>query len=261
VINATIACLQRLSTATNPEIVEWACPVPYFGDPKRAAVATVGINPSNKEFVGDDHEPLVGLQQRLPSRHALGLVHWTDAGPREVRAIDDACRRYFDGNSYDRWFGVLEDVLSLSGSTYYGLGADACHLDLVPFATSRKWGQLPTTVRAALSQDSADLFGRLLADSAVESLILNGRSVVETFESIGDLQLIRATRPEWSLPRAIGEDVAGVAYLGTIDVFGGYDLGRSIKVVGFNHNLQSSYGVTTSVKRTIAEWVAGERSR
>ena len=41
-----------------------------------------------------------------------------------------------------------------------------------------------------------------------------------------------------------------------IDTLAGYQLGRDLLVLGFNHNLQSSYGVTTTALAAIREWVA-----
>lgn len=256
-ISATIECLDLLSDSPHKEIVEWACPVPFFGDPSRARVATVGLNPSNKEFVDDALDPLTGSQQRLPTIASLGLERWADAGSREVRRIDDACRRYFDGNAYSRWFDVLEELVRGLGTTFYGLSASACHLDLIPFATERKWGELTLAARRALTQECSGLFARVLADSDVSALILNGRSVVETFEIEGGLRLEQTIRPDWSLPRAT-IPVTGIAYSGSIDCFDGYDLGRSVRVLGYNHNLQSSYGVTSAVKAAIRNWLIEE---
>ena len=33
-----------------PSVIEWACPVPFFGRAERARIASVGLNPSDKEF-------------------------------------------------------------------------------------------------------------------------------------------------------------------------------------------------------------------
>jgi len=49
--------------------------------------------------------------------------------------------------------------------------------------------------------------------------------------------------------------VAGVAYRGSINNISGIELGRSIEVLGFNHNIQSSFGVTTQVRKSIQEWI------
>ena len=34
------------------------------------------------------------------------------------------------------------------------------------------------------------------------------------------------------------------------------DLGRDVYILGYNHNIQSSYGVTSSVRTSIQEWIS-----
>ncbi|MGW0454520.1 hypothetical protein [Gordonia sputi] len=60
-------------------VLEWASPVPVFGDLKTARIATVGINPSNREFVDRSGEELVGRARRLTTLTSLGLPDWTHA--------------------------------------------------------------------------------------------------------------------------------------------------------------------------------------
>jgi hypothetical protein len=48
----------------------------------------------------------------------------------------------------------------------------------------------------------------------------------------------------------------GFAYEGVVEDLAGMDLGRRVVVLGFNHNLQSSYGVTAAVIKGISRWVA-----
>jgi len=50
--------------------------------------------------------------------------------------------------------------------------------------------------------------------------------------------------------------VAGVAYHGITNTLSGIPLGRDLLVLGFNHNLQSSFGVTSKVLREIRHWIA-----
>jgi len=61
--------------------------------------------------------------------------------------------------------------------------------------------------------------------------------------------------PSWSLPRTGGASVAGLSYSAVVDNVGGLRLDRKLLVLGYNHNLQSSFGVTTDVVRAIGEWV------
>ncbi len=65
----------------------------------------------------------------------------------------------------------------------------------------------------------------------------------------------------WELPRNSGRPVTGLSYYGTIDSIGGYALDRHVTVLGFNHNLQSSFGVTSGVLSAIRSWVADEAAR
>ena len=62
--------------------------------------------------------------------------------------------------------------------------------------------------------------------------------------------------PSWALARKSTTDVNGLAYRGQIDSLAGVNLRRNILVLGFNHNLQSSFGVSTQIVVAIRDWVA-----
>ena len=144
-------------------------------------------------------------------------------------------------------------MLCAGGASYYD--STACHLDLVAYATSTKWGLLPSEVRDDLVRRGRSTIAELIRDSAVEVLVLNGRSVVSEFVSFADASLVAREVPGWTLPRSSGAGVLGIAYEGLIDTVGEVTLDRSIRVIGYNHNLQSSFGVTTKVMQRIGEWV------
>ena len=149
-----------------------------------------------------------------------------------------------------RWNEILLKIRR----TFYGEYPSACHLDLVPYATTAKWGLLPTEDRRELVRANADTLGLLLRESSVEALILNGRSVVSHFEASSGVSLGAVPMPEWGLFRRNGKPVVGIAYLGEVDRVGSVQLMSSIRVVGYNHNLQSSFGVTSKVIEAIAAW-------
>ena len=48
----------------------------------------------------------------------------------------------------------------------------------------------------------------------------------------------------------------GFAYKGVVDTLSGIMLGHEVLVLGFNHNLQSSFGVTTNLIHKIRTWIA-----
>jgi hypothetical protein len=86
-------------------------------------------------------------------------------------------------------------------------------------------------------------------------LVLNGRAVVDAFERASGIELEEIKMPAWDLTRPSGR-VRGLAYRGEVSEIAGVPLGRTISVAGFNHNLQSSFGVTTAAMTAIGQWLA-----
>lgn len=241
-------------------VIPWSSPVPSFGDIERAELATLGLNPSNREFVDEAGDELVGPDRRFETLRSLQIDRWADARPRHLDAIAKSCQRYFTSNPYDGWFKRLDGIVRGAGVTFYGEQGRACHLDLVPYATSRKWTGLTGHEKRNLFQSSADTLGLLLRASRIKVLVLNGSTVVANFEKMSGQALAQREMARWSLPRASSAHVRGVAYSGKVRRFGAIDLGRDIRVLGFNHNIQSSFGVTRSVIGAISSWVAQNAS-
>jgi hypothetical protein len=234
-------------------IIPWGSPVPAFGDLAASSVATLGLNPSNREFVDEGGNELDGHNRRFHTLRSLRLRSWAEATSSHYNLIDDTCRRYFSSNPYDGWFRKLDRVISGTGTSYYS--GSACHLDLIPYATACKWTELTNAQRETLLDRVGDTLGLLLRGSPVQLLILNGRTVVDRFETMTKTRLRRRVFPSWALPRRSEPDVQGVGYEGMVDTVGGITLGRSIVVLGFNHNIQSSFGVTRGVTQAIASWI------
>jgi hypothetical protein len=197
---------------------------------------------------------LRGDQQRLPTLGSLGLVRWGEADALHLREILDACTLYFYRNPYDRWFSVLEQVFGTSGLSFYGRNPSACHIDLVPFATKTKWTLLPGEERRRLLASTGDALGSLLRDSDVEVLMLNGRAVINHFELLTNVQFDCSAMESWNLRRGDRRSVQGFAYSGVVDQVGGVTLRRRLRVYGYNHNLQSSFGISHRVVSSIGRW-------
>ncbi len=161
--------------------IPWASPVPMFGILARSRVATLGLNPSNLEFVNRKGEQLDNEQRRFHSLSSLGLEHWSMARPRDIRNVWQYCETYFQRNPYDAWFKPLNRILSGLGVSYYDQFQPACHLDLVPYATANKWSALSKEQRQGLGVIGAESLVELLRDSRIRVLILNGMGVVRSF--------------------------------------------------------------------------------
>lgn len=237
-------------------VISWGCPVPSFGDLSKAKIATLGLNPSNREFVDSKGTELDGGLRRFHTLRSLGLRRWTNAKAKHLRLINEACTRYFAHNPYDLWFKSLDDIISGTKASFYAMSAPACHLDLIPYATSCKWTDLSTRQRSALLDVAADTLGLLLRDSPVRLLILNGQTVVGNLERITGTSFERRSVRQWTLPRTSGNGVSGHAYTGVITEIAGIRLNRPVTVLGYNHNIQSSFGVTREVKNSIRGWIS-----
>jgi hypothetical protein len=242
----------------NLDVIGWGCPVPFFGHLESARLATVGINPSNREFVSIDGSELVDEARRLPTLGSLGLSSWAQADFAAQRSIILACSQYFERNPYDGWFGSLQRIIEPTGHSYYEPCSNACHLDVVPWATVTKWGTLSPAVRKELVRRASAALVNMVADSPLMMLVLNGQEVVRQFETLLEDGLQAERMSTWDLPRSSGRAVPGIAYYGRISSIAQISLKRDLLVVGYNHNLQSSFGVTTAVRDSISKWVTAQ---
>ena len=257
---ALTALLNRMDSPAlaDSNVIKWGAPVPSFGDLSSSFVATIGLNPSNREFVDDSGKELCDNDRRFHTLRSLGLSSWSDVDARHLQLIVQSCCMYFRNNPYDRWFKKLDQIVCGTAASFYSELYPACHLDLIPYATSLKWMELNQRERAVLLNATADALGLLLRDSPVRVLILNGKTVVEQFQYIAGTVLVEREMSAWSLPRESGRDVSGFGYIGKIDQMADVRLNREILVLGYNHNIQSSFGVTSKAINAIRDWVAEE---
>jgi hypothetical protein len=244
------------STFSRMDVIRWGCPVVSFGDLSTSRVATMGLNPSNREFVDESGNELEGVSRRFHTLNSLGLSSWADADARHLKLILDSCTEYFLGNPYDTWFKKLDHVVQGADASFYDPCRCACHLDLIPYATSRKWTELTAGQRSSLLAVAADTLGLLLRDSPVRVLILNGQSVVDQFQEIAGVSLDKQPMSAWTLARTLGRDVSGFAYSGVVNCVSGISFQHEILVLGYNHNLQSSFGVTKDAINAIRNWIS-----
>lgn len=257
-IYSTLAVLIRRleqAAALDTGVITWASPVAAFGDHHRARIATVGLNPSNREFVDKTGRELEGAARRFHTLGSLGLESWLDVDARHLQQIAASCASYFSGQPYDLWFKPLDYLASGIGGSFYGPKANACHLDLIPFATRRKWTKLSASQRSKLLSVAADTLALLVRDSAITVLILNGRTVVEQFQSMAGVQLLSESVPEWTLRRRGRAGVAGFGFRGRVATLCDIPLQQEVLILGYNHNLQSSFGVTREVVGALRSWI------
>ena len=236
-------------------VIEWASPILSFGNPMKSSVATLGLNPSNLEFVDFSGNELEGLSRRFHTLNSLELDGWKSLGVSAAELILEKCYKYFDNNPYDAWFKKLDFLISGAGFSYYFPFYNACHLDLVPYATEQKWSSLNSQEKLTLLEVSGNSLGLILRESNIDTLILNGQSVVDAIQIVSDITFMKEEMLGWNLPRKSIRDVSGYSYSGVVEKIGEISLGKAVKILGFNHNIQSSFGVTNIVQSEIRKWI------
>lgn len=235
--------------------IPWASPVVSFGDPTASSVATLGLNPSNLEFVDNVGNQLQAPHNRFESLDTLQAEDWNKVTKLGVQRVWDACQNYFFRNPYDQWFRRLDKLLVGTCASYYNyIGARACHLDLVPYATAEKWSAISATRRTALIELGVPSLVQAIRASSIRILVLNGSTVVKEFSRLLDPGVLDCQEmPAWALQRG---RVAGFAHIGRVTRLAGATLGRELLVLGYNHNIQSSFGVTREAVSRMSVWIS-----
>ena len=245
----------------NTAVIEWAPPIPAFGDPSTAQVATLGLNPSNREFVDQQGNELGISQRRFPNLRSLGLSQWDDITDAHIVQIATACRLYFQNNPYNRWFKPLDFILSATETSFYTPFSNAVHLDIIPYATWQKWSGLSREDKQLLAGAAGNQLGLTVRDTPATLVVLNGMAVVRAFQCLCDIHLYREEQPSWALVRSNGSATRGYSFRGATKNVGDVALGREVLVLGFNHNIQSSFGISTRICDAIRNWIRTEWSR
>nr|BAM62548.1 putative uncharacterized protein 6 [uncultured microorganism] len=221
-------------------VVRGSTPVLSFGNALDATVATLGLNPSRREFLDRNGRLLSGTARRLETLRSLGVPNLVSVSQSTLRRVINGCNNYFTVNPY-RWFDQPESTLQSVGASYYD--GSACHLDLVQWATDPTWGKIPNrTIRNRLLKEDAAFLREQLTTGSFRLLLINGRGVVRPFQRMMGISL----RPAGSVK---SRSVESRMSLGRLP-FG-------TKVIGWSVNVQSSYGVSNALRAALACRVRG----
>lgn len=217
-------------------VIPGSTPVICFGDPSRARVATIGSNPGPSAFLEDG---------KLTSRYfetleSLQIATLRQASAGAIERICARCVNYFSLPYHRQWFGPQKEIVKMADASY--LEGSACHLDLVQWATRPDWNDLSREARRKLlAADTWFLREQLENSTSIEVLLLNGKTVLRDFSNAFEQTLVPA-----------GHFVDGNV---TLRFFTGeLPLGRRVlHVIGWDKNLQGSFGITRSLKEKVLE--------
>ncbi|MHB1535641.1 MAG: hypothetical protein ACYC1D_13740 [Acidimicrobiales bacterium] len=242
----TVAMVRRPPPA-GCAVVGGSTPVVAFGDPIRAEVATLGINPSGREFLGPGGALLGGDARRLATLASLAASSTEALSDAQVRQVVDDCAAYFDRNPYWTWFEPLDALLKAATDTGYR-HRSACHLDLVQWATDPVWGQIPdVAIRERLLADGVAHLSGQLAQSNVRLVLINGATVAAQVAAtgMGDLE------PAGHL---VETSASGRKHRWTL--FAG--AGQGVTFLGWSRNLQSPSRAGPAFRDDLAGWIRSQ---
>jgi hypothetical protein len=167
----------RLRRPPSPATVPGTLPVLFFGDLFAAEIATVGLNPSDQEYVSKKGGMLTGAAQRFATLASLGAADRPSLTDPQCNAAIERMRDYYEAGKpvYGSWFNALARVVN-------GLGAgfrerSAAHLDLVQESTSPVWGDLPSGQKTALLEQDLPFLTWELRTFPLRAVICTGKTV------------------------------------------------------------------------------------
>jgi hypothetical protein len=171
---------QRLRRPPCPHTVAGSLPVLFFGDLFTAQTATIGINPSDQEYLDPNGNELDGDARRFETLASLGATARSSLTDAQCNAAIGMMSNYFlRCQTIYRWFRPLERVLA--GMRHSYTGGYVAHLDLVQEATQPTWSALAREHRSEaadlLAADTPFLHWQL-ATFPLRVVICNGMTVL-----------------------------------------------------------------------------------
>lgn len=238
---ATLRAMVTRNPPSGVRVISGSTPVISFGDASQARVATLGINPSAREFLDSAGNWL--SEARLTTLADLGISSLAEATPAEAGRVLEGCAAYFDRNPYWTWFRPLDRLLASAVGASYKDGS-ACHLDLVQWATNPVWGKLSADERETLLTEDLPYLRRQLTHLNIRLVLLNGRTVLDHVTTTGLVDLTEVGTMTYHANGA------------TTRLYEGNNEG--VTYLGWSVNLQSGRGANTDwFREKLAEWIRG----
>lgn len=224
--------LERASQ-TPPEncaVIPGSTPVVSFGHPLDPKVATLGINPSSREFLNGTKDLLRGQKRRLATLDSIGATNHAEIDQRRASAIVDDCASYFERQPY-WWFKSLDHILTEGlGVSYFH--RTACHLDLVQWATDPVWGKLSNPQRQLLLDSDREFLMQQLRHEGYRVVAVAGRTALDWVQKAGVVR--------WEAVDVIEDVPRTTFYRGTTD---------GTLFVAWSCNVQSQHGARKHIHR------------
>jgi hypothetical protein len=206
----------RIRRSPAPTSVAGSLPVLFFGEALSARLLTVGLNPSDQEYVDQRGQELEGSLRRFETLRSLGAASRSELSDRHCARAIATMRRYFEeGRPVYRWFRPLARVIDGIGASF--VNRTAAHLDLVQEATRPVWSELPAPVRDALLVADLPFLGWQLTRLPARVVACNGATVLQKVIDLTGAEVLESgvlRRIRWTLARAARADATLVGIVG-----------------------------------------------
>ncbi len=221
-------------------VVPQSTPIVAFGRFDTAQVASVGINPSHREFLHKSGAPLETAKRRFVSRLHLGVPDGEPLTDVQAEEVVATTRDYFSTNPYKTWFNPMEKwVLQPLGASYWA--GTATHLDLSQWATKPVWKDLTAYQQLSLLEQDASFLRWQIHHRRFETVVVNGKGAINQLadSGIATLHQVDQVRFEDTVIELWATEVEGTRFL------------------GWNRYLQSA--LPTEARQALRDWLSGNR--
>jgi len=225
-------------------VVERSFPITYFGRLDTAKVVTIGINPSVREFC-DQRKPaqiLIGSKKRVLDRESIGIADRDIPTTADAVKVVDSYSDYFDTGRHLDWFDKMQKwALEPLGVSY--LRGNVAHLDLVQWATSPVWRQLPAEIKSKLIEADSPFLEDQLRIAKPNLILFNGGTVVATMRESGYFRETETGVIPGAAPFKYFIGECGDA-----------------RAIGWSINIQSQHDTGNSAKKALSNWLVENAS-
>lgn len=168
---------ERLRRQPSASTVAGTLPVLFFGDLFNAAVASVGLNPSDQEYLSKDGALLAGPAQRFATTNTLRAVDRPSLSDEQCASAIEWMRDYYEPGKpvYGSWFNALSRVIEGFGANFRD--RSSAHLDLVQESTSPVWSELDDLEREELLEQDLPFLEWEIRAFPLRAVICTGKTV------------------------------------------------------------------------------------
>jgi hypothetical protein len=159
---------------TSVNIVQGSIPIVFFGNVEKAEIATLSLNPSNIEFEHKSNKRCIDRKQlQVSDSQKLTLT--------QAMSVYESLLLYFHAppyNPYKPWFNPMNKLFENTGYEYYN--DKIVHLDISPWATSKKWADLNQIERESIIDTS--IIQNVIEKRKIKKVFINGKTAFFVFK-------------------------------------------------------------------------------